>query len=134
MKGMRKTTHNIKMADYLARGKPGNTLGSRIGCFTKNANTILNLPVCLVCYIVALVADERRGHTHTHDNYCNQCCGCATKGQLHLILLNHLGNNIGLVLSSLYMSLCANKPSLSCPVVCHPYIPHSFFLTLSVHD
>ena len=42
-------------------------------------NTILRPPVCLLCRLVASVADEGRGNTHTQDNYSNPRCACAPR-------------------------------------------------------
>ena len=45
--------------------------------FLTLANTILRQPVCLLCRLVASVADEGRGNTQ--DNYSNPRCACAPR-------------------------------------------------------
>ena len=76
------------MADYRALVKYGNAIAisETKPLYEKRhtlANTILRPPVCLVCRLVARVADEGRGHTHTHthtqDDYRNPRCACAPR-------------------------------------------------------
>ena len=59
------------MADYLARRKYGNDIAifATERSYEKRqiysgATTILSPSVCLVCRVVARVADERHGQTH----------------------------------------------------------------------
>ena len=59
----------IKMADYrvlVSMGRYSYLRNEAIIRKTPLTNTILRLPVCLVCRLVASVADESLGNTHTH--------------------------------------------------------------------